>query len=62
MGYHPWVRKSQTQMSDEHFGASLVGQMVKNLPAMQETRIRFSVSVLQEFYRVKIQDLLRILF
>ena len=56
------VGKSQTQMSDEHFGASLVAQMVKNLPAMQETQIRFSMSALQEFYRVNIQDLLGILF
>ena len=36
--------------------------IVKNLPAMQETQIRFSMSALQEFYRVNIQDLLRILF
>ena len=28
-------------MTSEGFGASLVAQMVKHLPAMQETRVRF---------------------
>ena len=31
------VAKSRTQLSDFHFRTSLVGQLVKNLPAMQET-------------------------
>ena len=31
-----WVTKSQTELSDFH-RASLVAQLVKNLPAMQET-------------------------
>ena len=33
------VAKSQTRLSDFHF-ASLVAQLVKNLPAMQETWVR----------------------
>ena len=40
------VGKSQTETNDEHFGASLVAQMAKNLPAMLETRVRFSMSAL----------------
>ena len=35
------VATSQTQLSDFHFTASLVAQQVKNLPAMQETWVRF---------------------
>ena len=35
------VTKSRTRLSDFHFLASQVVQMVKNLPAMQETRVRF---------------------
>ena len=31
------VTKSRTQLSEFHFRASLVAQLVKNLPAMQET-------------------------
>ena len=31
------VEKSRTQLSEFHFRASLVAQLVKNLPAMQET-------------------------
>ena len=34
------VTKSQTQLSDFHFAASLVAQLVKRLPAMQETWVR----------------------
>ena len=34
------VAKSRTQLSDFPFLASQVVQMVKNLPAMQETRVR----------------------
>ena len=34
------VTKSRTRLSDFHFLASQVVQMVKNLPAMQETRVR----------------------
>ena len=33
------VTKSRTRLSDFHFLASQVVQMVKNLPAMQETRV-----------------------
>ena len=45
----PWVTKSWTRLSTEHThihtytdtcGAALVAQMVKNLPAMQETPIQ----------------------
>ena len=32
-----WVAKSWTQQRDFHFGASLVAQMVKNLPAIWKT-------------------------
>ena len=53
---------SSKQFGFSCFTTSLVAHMVKNLPAMQETQIRFSMSALQEFYRVNIQDLLRILF
>ena len=38
------VTKSRTRLSDftrECSGASLVAQLIKNLPAMQETPIRF---------------------
>ena len=38
--YSPWVTKSQTQLNDFHFGASLVAQRLKRLPGMQETRVR----------------------
>ena len=40
--YSPWAAKSQTQLSDFHFHfwASLVAQMVKNLPTMQ--RLEFN--------------------
>ena len=34
------VTKSQTQLSDFHSAASLVAQLVKRLPAMQETWVR----------------------
>ena len=34
------VAKSQTRLSDFHFRASLVAQSVKNLPVVQETRVR----------------------
>ena len=41
-----WVVKGQTQLSDFHFHflsvytwASLIAQLVKNLPAMQETQV-----------------------
>ena len=34
------VAKSQTQLSDFQFAASLVAQLVKRLPAMQETWVR----------------------
>ena len=43
MGYSPWGRKESDMTERLHFtlsdkkGASLVAQMVKNLPAMQET-------------------------
>ena len=32
-----WVTKSWTQQRDFHFGASLVAQTVKNLPAIWKT-------------------------
>ena len=39
------IAKSQTGLNDFHFhfhlGASLIAQLVKNLPAMQETLVRF---------------------
>ena len=37
------IEKSQTRLNDFHFhlGASLIAQLVKNLPAMQETAVRF---------------------
>ena len=39
------IAKSQTGLNDFHFhfhlGASLIAQLVKNLPAMQETPVRF---------------------
>ena len=44
------VAKSRTQLSDFHFtsfhftgsrGASMIAQLVKNLPAMQETQVQF---------------------
>ena len=36
--YNPWVTKDWTGLSDFHFHwASHVAQLVKNLPAMQET-------------------------
>ena len=41
------ITKSRTQLSNFHFhfseyiGSSLVVQLVKNLPAMQETLVRF---------------------
>ena len=35
------VAKSRTRQRDFHFQASLIAQLVKNLPAMQETPIRF---------------------
>ena len=31
------VEKSRTQLSEFHFRASLVAQLVKNLPAIRET-------------------------
>ena len=34
------VAESQTQLSDFHFAASLVAQLVKRLPAMQETWVQ----------------------
>ena len=34
------VTKSQTQLSDFHFRASLVAQSVKGLPVVQETWVR----------------------
>ena len=34
------VTKSRTRLSDFHFLASQVVQMVKNLPAMQETQVQ----------------------
>ena len=34
------ITKSQTQLSDFHFAASLVAQLVKRLPAMQETWVQ----------------------
>ena len=43
MGYSPWGRKESDMTERLHFtlsdkkGASLVAQMVKNLPAMQES-------------------------
>ena len=38
----PWIRAHQAPLSSDHLGkeASLEAQMVKNLPAMQETRVR----------------------
>ena len=33
------IVKSWTQLSDFHFLASLIAQLVKNLPAMQETLV-----------------------
>ena len=35
------VAESQTQLSNFHFRASLRAQLVKNLPAMQETPVGF---------------------
>ena len=35
------VAKSRTQQRDFHFQASLIAQLVKNLPAMQETPVLF---------------------
>ena len=35
------VKKSRTQLSGFHFIPSLVAEMVKNLPAMQETWVQF---------------------
>ena len=33
--------KSHTRLSEFHFEASLIAQSVKNMPAVQETRVRF---------------------
>ena len=35
------VAKSRTRQRDFHFQASLIAQLVKNLPAMQETPVLF---------------------
>ena len=35
------VAKSRTRLNDFHFRASLVAQLVKNLPVIQETWVRF---------------------
>ena len=35
------VTKSHTRLSEFHFEASLIAQSVKNMPAVQETRVRF---------------------
>ena len=37
------VTKSWTQMSKFHFRASFVAQLVKNLPAIQETWVQFLI-------------------
>ena len=36
-GYSSWGYK---ELSDQHFGALLVAQMVKNMPAMQKTQVQ----------------------
>ena len=35
------VAKSRTRLRDFHFQGSLIAQLVKNLPAMQETPVLF---------------------
>ena len=37
----PGVTKSWTQVSNFHFGASLIAQLVRNLSAIQETLVQF---------------------
>ena len=45
MGYSPWGRKESDTTERQHgmegMGASLVAQLVKNLPTMQETPVQF---------------------
>ena len=40
VGYSPWGCKESDTTERLHFRASLVAQMVKCLPTMQETRVR----------------------
>ena len=35
------VAENQTRLNNFHFRASLIAQLVKNLPATQETLVRF---------------------
>ena len=41
MGYSPWSHKESGMIESLSLWAFLVAQMVKNLPAMQETWVRF---------------------
>ena len=41
MGYSPWSHKESGMIESLSLWAFLVAQMVKNLPAMQETQVQF---------------------
>ena len=41
MDYSPWVRKELDMTESLALWASLIAQLVKNLPATQETPVRF---------------------
>ena len=41
MDYSPWVRKESDMTESLALWASLIAQLVKNLPVTQETPVRF---------------------